>query len=141
MTKEQGIEIRNNLKNDKISIVDYNDFFNDTSCRFSLDDKNELLHLNILLNRILVNDGLASAYVSMYYDEIEDVNHNMFWYSDTIILDTNMSLSEIENYFVVCNIQPSAINEQMEVLQLIKINGENNVYNNICKNLISIYWN
>ncbi|MDF2700190.1 MAG: hypothetical protein K0Q49_1746 [Haloplasmataceae bacterium] len=140
MTKEQEVEIKNNLKIDKISIVDYNNFFNDANCRFSLDDNNELQHLNSLLNRLLMDDRLASVYVSMYYDELEDVDHNMFWYSDTIILDTNMSLSETENYFADCNFQPSQIIEQEELLYFVLINGQNNVYKNKCKNLISIYW-
>ncbi|MEQ8156863.1 MAG: hypothetical protein ABRQ25_18635, partial [Clostridiaceae bacterium] len=87
-------------KNDKISIIDYNSFFEDISCRFSLDEGNELQELNSILNRILIDDGQANVYVSMYYDEIEDVNKNMFWYSDIIILDTDMTVDQIENYFI-----------------------------------------
>jgi hypothetical protein len=140
MTNEQVIEINNNLKNDKISIIDYKVFFEDINCRFSIDDVNDLQELKSILNRISIDDRLANVFVSIYYDELEDVNHNMFWYSDIIILDTNMTIDEIENYFVDCGFEPSAIVEQEEQLQLISIDGKNIIYKNKCKNLISIYW-
>lgn len=140
MTNEQVIEINNNLKNDTILIIDYNVFFEDANCGFSIDDVDELQELKSILNRILIDDRLANVYVSMYYDELEDVYKGMFWYSDTIILDTSMTIDEIENYFVACGFQPSAIMEQEEQLQLVSIDGKNIVYKNKCKNLISIYW-
>lgn len=140
MTNEQVIEINNNLKNDKISIIDYNSFFEDISCRFSLDEGNELQELNSILNRILIDDGQANVYVSMYYDEIEDVNKNMFWYSDIIILDTDMTVDQIENYFVNCNFKPSEIMKQEDQLRLVSIDGKNTIYKNKSKNLIGVYW-
>ena len=140
MTSEQVVEINNNLINDKISIIDYNGFFKDTNCRFSLDEVNELQELKSILSRILIDDRLANVYVSMYYDKLEDIYKNMFWYSDTIILDTNMTIDEIENYFVDSDFKPSEIIEQEEQLQLVSIDGKNSVYKNKCKNLISIYW-
>lgn len=140
MTNEQVVEINNNLKNDKISIIDYNTFFEDTNCRFSIDDVNELQELKSILNRIFIYDILANVYVSIYYDELEDTYKNMFWYSDIIILDTNMTIDEIEDYFVDCGFEPSAIIEQEEQLQLVSIDGKNIIYKNKCENLISIYW-
>jgi hypothetical protein len=140
MTNEQVVEINNNLKNDKISIIGYNDFFDDTNCRFSLDETNKLQELKSILSRILIDDSLASVYVSMYYDKLEDVYKNMFWYSDTIILDTNMSVDEIEKYFVDCNFKPSNIIEQEEQLQFVSIDGKNNAFKNKRINVINIYW-
>lgn len=140
MTDEQVVEINNNLINDKISIIDYNGFFEDTNCRFSLDEVNELQEFKSILSRILIDDRLANIYVSMYYVKLEDIFKNMFWYADTIVLDTNMTVNEIENYFVDSDFKPSEIIEQEERLWLVSIDGKNNVYKNKCKNLIGIYW-
>lgn len=141
MTNEQIIEINNNLKNDKITIIDYKAFFEDTNCRFSLDEINQLQELKRILSRILVDDRLVKVYVSMYYDKLEDIYKNMFWYSDIIILDTNMTRNEIENYFVNCDFEPSDFMEQEEQLHLVSIDGKNKVYKRDCKNLIGVYWN
>lgn len=141
MTNEQIAVINNNLKNDKITIIDYKAFFEDTNCRFSLDEINELQELKSILSRILIDDRFAKVYVSMYYDKLEDIYKNLFWYSDIIILDTNMTINKIENYFVDCDFEPSYIMEQEEQVYLASIDGKNNVYKRECKNLISIYWN
>ena len=140
MTNEQIVEINNNLKHDRITIIDYKAFFDDTNCRFSLDEINDLQELKRILGRISIDDRFAKVYVSMYYDKLEDIHKNMFWYSDIIILDTNMTRNEIENYFVDCDFEPSDFIEQEEQLHLVSIDGKNNVYKKKCKNLISIYW-
>ncbi len=140
MTNEQIAVISNNLKNYKITIIDYKAFFEDNNCRFSLDEISELQELKMILSRILIDDRSAKIYVSMHYDKLEDIYKNLFWYSDTIILDTNITVDEIETYFADCGFKPSAIIEQEEQLQLVPIDGKNTVYKNKCKNLISIYW-
>lgn len=140
MTKEQIVEINVNLKNNKITIIDYKAFFEDTNCRFSLDVINELQELRRILTKVLIDDRFAKVYVSIYYDKLEDIYKNKFWYSDIITLDTNITVNEIENYFVDCGFEPSDIIIQEEPVHLVTIDGKNNIYKRQCKNLIGVYW-
>lgn len=140
MNNKQITQININLINNKISIINYHNFFEDTNCRFSIDDISELQELNRILKRILIDDKLANVYVTIYYNELEDIYKNMFWYSDIIILDTNLNIDEVKSYFIDCDFEPSQISIESESLYLVSINGKNIIYNNKCKNLISIYW-
>lgn len=138
MTKKQKDIINEYIIKDIKINISSNEFFNDITCRFSIDKGID--DLRNILSTIVKDSPDTEIYVVMYYDELTDNEGIRFWYSDMITINTNLTIKQISDYFNKNNVKPSDISIIDEDVLFVNDIGEVQQVNNKLRNLINLYW-
>lgn len=114
------IDLINKYKNkikDKTFLVEYDLFFDINSrdfCKFAIDDSKELKELDDTILRIKEIDKSVEIYVNTY--EIIFIDKKLFIYSDTLWINTEISLEDINKIFKNTEIEPGYIDLLSDVI-------------------------
>lgn len=143
MTDKQYKQVQYNILAGKVVLVDYQSFFLDTRCKFSLDEDSDLEVLDKTICKLLSSERQTKIYVCIYYDETD-----IGWYSDMIVLDTSLTVKEIASFFVNRHIEPSAISIldgqtfDLDIQTFVNVepDGKCNDYSPSNTYTIDLYW-
>lgn len=101
---------------DKIFLIEYNLFFNESVeqyCKFALDENSQLKELHNIILYIKKIDKNSEFYLNTY--NINFVDEKLFIYSDTLWINTTIEIDEISMIFDnFKGVQPSSIDLLIE---------------------------
>lgn len=136
-------EIKIKIPKEDCILIDYKLFFDEQLGKynhFCIDDTLELNDLRLIMDKMILDS--AKIYVCAYSYESMDINGLKYIYADSLWIETQRSIQEIESLFEhKRTIEPSAImklseNEEFEQEKIYLFSEKNHIVN--FKDFVSI---